>query len=217
MAEIKKREIAHKLRIGDILRGKPIISNESGQERLNFLELGNKRIVRVNIIGNVIDKFVSDSNELKEQLSEPRKRFAILTLDDASGQINTKTFGQDIALFDEVNQGHTIMLIGLLRSFNQEVYILPEIIKTIDPRYLLIRKLELEKSLPQAIKKEEILAVKDQIVDMIKKEEVNEGIDAERLVMEIKASPELINQEIRKLLEEGIIYEPRPGRVRYLG
>ena len=30
-------------------------------------------------------------------------------------------------------------------------------------------------------------------------------------------TPENINQEITKLLEEGIIYEPRPGRVRYLG
>ncbi len=52
---------------------------------------------------------------------------------------------------------------------------------------------------------------------MIKKEEENEGIDTEKLIMEIKASPDLINQEIKRLLEEGIIYEPRPGRVRYLG
>lgn len=207
MAEIRKRETAHKLRIGDVLRGKPITSNESGQERFNFLELGDKRIVRVNIVGNIIDKFTS----------EGEKKYALLTLDDASGQINAKTFGQDTALFEEISQGHTVMLIGLLRIFNNELYILPEIIKIIDPRYLLIRKLEIEKSLPKEIKKEEILAVKDQIIDMIKKEEENEGIDTEKLIMEIKASPELINQEIKKLLEEGIIYEPRPGRVRYLG
>ena len=29
--------------------------------------------------------------------------------------------------------------------------------------------------------------------------------------------PSLINQEIKKALEDGIIYEPRPGIVRYLG
>ncbi len=229
MAEIRKREIAHKLRIGDILRGKPILSSEDGRERLNFLELGDKKIIRVNIVGNIIDKFVlegaSNFNEQTSEIGEQnrfasgvvRKKFAILTLDDASGQINTKTFGQDTALFDEINQGHTVMLIGLLRVFNNELYILPEIIKIIDPRYLLIRKLEIESSMPKEIKKEEILAVKDQIIEMIKKEEVNEGIDTERLIMEIKAFPELINQEIHKLLEEGIIYEPRPGRVRYLG
>ncbi len=40
--------------------------------------------------------------------------------------------------------------------------------------------------------------------------------NSEKLIMEISAEPALINQEIEKLLEEGIIYEPRPGRVRYL-
>jgi hypothetical protein len=31
------------------------------------------------------------------------------------------------------------------------------------------------------------------------------------------AKPDVLSQEIQKLLEEGIIYEPKPGRVRYLG
>ena len=30
-------------------------------------------------------------------------------------------------------------------------------------------------------------------------------------------SPEIINQEIQKMLEEGIIFEPRPGKLRWLG
>ncbi len=208
MAEIRKREIAYKLRIGEILRGKPQMSTQEERERFNFLELGDKKIVRVNVVANVIDKFIS----------EGEKRFASLTLDDATGQINIKAFGEDVKLFEEINQGSTLMIIGMLRVFNNELYILPEIIKTIDPRYLLVRKLEIEKSTPkQEVKTEQILAVKDQIIERIKEEEKNEGMDTERLVMELDANPELINQEIRKLLEEGIIYEPRPGKVRYLG
>ena len=31
------------------------------------------------------------------------------------------------------------------------------------------------------------------------------------------AKPDIISQEIQKLLEDGIIYEPKPGTVRYLG
>lgn len=208
MAEIRKREIAHKLRIGEILRGKPAVSSADGRERFNFLELGNRKIVRVNVVANVIDKFIS----------EGEKRFASISLDDASGQINAKTFGEDVKLFEELTQGQTLTIIGVLRTFNNELYILPEIIKPVDPRYLLIRKLEIEKSKPKSESKpEEILAVKDQIIGRIKKEEPNEGIDTEKLIMEIEADPGLINQEIKKLLEEGIIYEPRPGRVRYLG
>ena len=30
-------------------------------------------------------------------------------------------------------------------------------------------------------------------------------------------SPEVINAEIKKLLEEGIVFEPRPGKIRWLG
>ena len=52
---------------------------------------------------------------------------------------------------------------------------------------------------------------------MVKKAKETGGADTEKLVMEIKADPELINREIKKLLEEGIIYEPRPGVVRFLG
>jgi len=213
MPDSRRRETAYKLRIGEILRGKPVLIEQNAgldgkQQKFSFLELGNKKIVRVNIVANVIDKFVS----------EGEKKFATLTLDDASGQINVKSFGESVSIFNGINQGHTILTIGVLRYFNNELYILPEIVKICDSRYLLVRKLEIEKSVPkQEIKKEEIVAIKDQIVNMIKKEEQNGGIDSEKLIMEISASPELINQEIRKLLEEGIIYEPRPGKLRYLG
>ena len=204
MAVIRKREVAYKVRIGDILAGKPIID----ENRFQLLELGNKKIVRVNLIANVIDKYSS----------EGEKKFATLTLDDASGQIQIRTFGEDIKMFENISQGQTVRVIGVLRIFNNQIYILSEIVKPLDPRYLLIRKLELEKFQPkQEIKKEEIIAVKDKIINIIQEAESQEGIDSEKIIMEIKAAPDLINQEIKKLLEEGIIYEPRPGRLRYLG
>ena len=53
---------------------------------------------------------------------------------------------------------------------------------------------------------------------MIKKAEEDGGIETEKMILEINdASPELINQELKKMLEEGLAYEPRPGKIRYLG
>lgn len=69
-----------------------------------------------------------------------------LTIDDASGQIRIKAFGEDVDKYAGINQGDTILLVGSVRSYNNELYVNPEIIKIIDPRYLLVRKLELEKS-----------------------------------------------------------------------
>ena len=193
------RATACKLRIGDILKGKPIIT----EERFNFIELGDKQIIRVNVVANIVEKYNS----------EGEKKYLALTIDDASGQIRLKAFGDDVARFENKEQGDTVMVIGLVRYYNDELYIAPEIIKSQDPRYLLVRKLELDKEMP--ITKEEITEIKSQVIDMIKKEA--EGIDTDKIIMELKASPDAISQEISKLIEEGLIYEPRPGKVRWLG
>lgn len=214
MADVRKRETAYKLRIESILKANPIFEEtESLNKRLQFVELGDKKIRRVNIIANVIDKYESDGES----------KFATITLDDGSGQIRARVFGEDLIKFQNLTQGDTIIIVGVLRSYNQELYILPEIIKKQDPRYLLVRKLEIEKSFPQIktpAQKKEIKVLRDQLIEMIKTAESNpgdEGIDKEEMIMKVKERPEIVSQEIQKLLEEGIIYEPRPGRVRYLG
>jgi|SRR3989344_1121307 len=198
-----KRNIAYKLRIGDLFLGKQIIENE----RISCVELGDKKIVRINIIANVIEKYQADSES----------NFLSFTIDDASGQIRLKSFKEDSDRFKSINQGDTILVIGTLRIYNNELYIAPEIIKNYDPRYLLVRKLELEKENKPAavVDKTQLQDIKSKVIEMIKQTE--EGIDADKLIMEIKSSPDLINREIQKLLEEGVIYEPRPGRFRYLG
>jgi len=203
-----KRNIAYKYRIGDLLLGKPIFNTDT--QRFSFLELGDKKIVRVNLIGNIIEKYDS----------EGEKKYSFFKADDGSGQISLKVFGDDVEKFSGLNQGQTVTIIGTLRNFNNETYISPEIIKEVDTKYLLIRKLELEKSRKTnvPIQREQAIAIKDKILEKIKESEEDGGIDVDKIILEIKeAPPEAINQEIKKLLEEGIIFEPRPGRLRWLG
>jgi len=202
-----KRNIAYKFRIGDLLFGKPIIDGE----KFSFLELGNKKIIRVNLIGNIVDKYESGGET----------KYLSLTLDDGSGQIKLKSFADNVEKFKDIHQGQTVAVIGVLRHWNDETYVSPEIIRELDPKYLLIRKLETEKekilnSTPVA--KEQIVAIKDKILDMIKGSEDEGGIDKDQIITNLQnISPEIINQEVQKLLEEGIAFEPRPGKIRYLG
>ena len=201
-----KRNIAFKLRIGDILMGKPVLDGE----RFSFLELGDKKIVRVNVLGNIVEKFDS----------EGEKRFSVLTLDDGSGQIKLRVFADDVEKFKNITQGQTVLVIGLLRHFNNEIYINPEIMREQDVKYLLIRKLETDKNKVQLepIARDQIIAVKDKILGAIKSAEDEGGIEIDKIIMGLKdISPVIINQEIQKFLEEGIVFEPRPGKVRYLG
>lgn len=207
MSEQYKRHTAFKLRIGDILLGKPTFE----QDRFSALELGNKRIVRVNVVGNIIDKYKNDGD----------KKYSFVTLDDGSGQIKLKSFGEDIEVTEPVNPGETVVVIGVLRNYNNETYIAPEIAKVVDPKYLLVRKLELEhdraKNAPK-LERKEIVALRDQILEHIKKGETEGGAEVEKIMLAIReASPDIITQEIQKLIEEGIVFEPRPGKLRWLG
>jgi DNA polymerase III alpha subunit len=95
-----KRNIAFKLRITNILMGKPVLEGD----RFNFLELGSKRIVRVNIIGNIVDKYES----------EGERKFLSLTLDDGSGQIKLRSFSEDIEKFRKFSQGETVLVMKFI-------------------------------------------------------------------------------------------------------
>ena len=88
-----------------------------------------------------------------------------------------------------------------------------------DYRKITLKMAELFTALGGVIKSGlEVKALREEIIEKIKLSEENEGIDKDEIIMSLKDSqPEIINQEIQKLLEEGIIYEPKPGRVRYLG
>lgn len=202
--EIRKRNVAFKLRIGDVLKGVPMIT----EGKFLFLELGDKKVVRVNMIANCVDKFIQ----------EGEKSFGTLTVDDASGQLKLKVFGEDIDRVKNIMQGDTLQIIGNMREWNGEIYMIPEVVKKVDARWLLVRKLEIQdarKGLPEA--SGGVGELKNSILDKIKGSESEGGIDRDVLVMDIEAAPEGIEAEVKKLLEEGLIYEPRPGRLRYLG
>src|SRR3989344_3014927 len=203
MADEFKRHTAYKLKIGDILAGNHIVDGE----KLKFVEVNGKNVARVNLIANVVDKFIQDEE----------KKFASVTLDDASGQIKLKTFGEDIEKLKLLEQGDTVLAIGMVREWNKEVYITPEIIKKKQAEYLLLRKLENDSQKPQLADKKEITELKDKLITIIKREEANGGADIKKLIEELQAKQETVNKEIRKLLEEGTIFQPRPRKRKIPG
>ncbi len=199
-----KRHIAFKLRIGDILSGRPVINGE----RFQHLELDGKNIVRVNVVGNVVERFESPGES----------KYTFTKIDDGSGQISLKAFGDEAEKLKDHTEGKTVLVIGVLRNFNNETYISPEVIKEQDPKYLLVRKLEIEKtkSKDPNFQKQQVVAVKDRILGAIKNSE--EGIELDQLITNLRdISPEILKQETQKFIEEGIVFEPRPGVMKYLG
>jgi hypothetical protein len=203
-SEIRKRNVAYKLRIGDILKG----NLQMDEGKFLFLELNGKNVVRVNLIANCVDKYVS----------EGEKQFGSLTVDDASGQLKLKVFGDDVSRIMDVMQGDTLQIVGNMREWNGEIYMIPEVCKKVDSRWLLVRKLEIEKArADMPVEENGDFELKNKVLSRIKDAESDGGVDRDVLIGDIEANPDGIEVEVKKLLEEGLIYEPRPGRLRYLG
>ncbi len=198
-----KRNIAYKFRIGDLLAGKP----QAEGDKFQHLLVSDMQVIRVNVVANVIDKYIQDGE----------KRFGSITLDDGSGQVKAKVFGEDVDKFSDIVQGDTLVVIGLLRSWNNEIYISPEIIKKKDPLYLLVRKHEVDMAKTVVHDPAQILALREKIIEYVKAADKDGGVAIDSLILELHESAEIINAEVKKLLEDGVAYEPRPGKLRWLG
>lgn len=95
---------------------------------------------RVNIIGVA----VAASN---------KGNYNVITIDDGTGNISLRDFEKKF----EIAVGSIVTVIGKPRSFNNEIYVLPEIIKKIEnKKWAELRKLELKKKycMPAAVNNE---------------------------------------------------------------
>ena len=156
MAEQRKRQTAYRLCISQIL------NNEQSQDNASvFVSLKNKNneeinASKINLIANVIDKY-SSSGE---------RKYATVTLDDATGQIRIKSFGEDVSKLERVEIGDIIVVIGFLRIYNDELYIFPDIVRIADPKWLFVRKLELTKQFGEIEESNEVYSSEDSAVKM---------------------------------------------------
>lgn len=97
----------------------------------NYLTIRGRQVGRVNLMGVVI----SVSNDTPVSF----------TLDDGTGNINVRIFDtNDFPFMPEV--GDMVMVIGKPREYNEENYVVPEIIKEIkDETWMEVRKKQLGK------------------------------------------------------------------------
>lgn len=235
------RQTARKARIWDIVNG-TFIKKEGFEPSVVRTHLGEE-ISRVRLLGTVVSKFVAED-----------EKYAAVTLDDGSDTIRLKTFKTTKPL-DSLNVGDMVDVIGKLREYEGEKYMIPEIARKVnDPNYEVMRRLELvyketgmkkakelaEKNKntdPEELRKEmlEKHGLEPQWVDMfladkkgregkdkgtLKKqllqiiEASKDGVVYSELVKKVKAKGADIEAAVDELLNDGICYEPSPGKIR---
>lgn len=203
----QKRQIAYKVRISDILNSDFIKDEISA----GYVRLNDASVSRVNLIATVVYK------------SEQPSNYADAIIDDGTEKILLRSF-ENASLFSKLDVGDIILVIGKIRKFNDERYVLPEILKKIDdPGWVNLRTMELRnfKIIEKDIKNETKPVIKqvvsntaENIYLLIKKLDNGDGVPIEVVINNSNRNnaEELIN----KLLENGDVFEIKPGRVKVL-
>jgi len=198
-----ERQTAKKVRISSLNEGEWV--KKEGMEPSFIVTPQGEKVARARILGTVMGKFVSEDES-----------FASATLDDGSDTIRAKTF-KTVKPLDTVAVGDLVDVIGKVREWNGEIYIIPEVVyKVENPNIELLRRLEIAAK-PQEAETGEIHV--DQTEDLRKEllqiiESSAEGISYDSLIQKSGRKEQEVEKIINDLLAEGVCYEPTPGKIK---
>ena len=189
MALEHKRLTAYKADIKSINNGMYV--KQDGFTPNYVLSKTGVKLSRVRILATIVDKFVSENGQ-----------YSSITIDDGTDTIRAKAF-KSLTIFEDVEKGNIIDIIGKIRLYNDEIYLVPEIVyKVEDPNMLLLRKLEIMKSC------DDIKEIKRKVLEA--KKQISDFDELKKLVKKkYKISPEdveaiLMSEEIEDKQDESV-------------
>lgn len=223
------RNTAYKVWIAELHNGTYV--KREGQWESNYVKIGELEISRVNVIATIVQKYENAENN-----------YCSLTVDDGSDTIRIKAWGEDTKLISKFNVGDIIKIIGKTKEYNNEIYLMPELVKLVDDlNWILVRKLELIKKYGKpgniGLKQEEKPEIEDskeesniivheeklgfvdkrqEILKLIEKLDSEEGVDENKILIESDYTQNEVKEVLQELLKEGEIYELKPGRIKIL-
>lgn len=205
---------ARKVLIEDLQQGEYREATE--EEPAHIITLWGEKASRVRILGTVVDKTLEE-------------RFCFLYLDDGTGVISLRAWGEDTRELEKYEVGSLLDVIGRVKEFSGEIYLQPELVMRVeDPNLETLRLLELVRARKKLLstgllprpKKEippvEVLevGVESRVEEAIVRLDRGSGVSAEEVARELKLSRQEVEEGIRRLLALGSIYEAQPGRFR---
>ncbi|MBD3164022.1 hypothetical protein GF323_02390 [Candidatus Woesearchaeota archaeon] len=204
--EQKTRMTAVKVPINALVKGEYIRDEEEFSP--NYIEINNRKVSRINVIGIIVSVGVENGSSF--------------LIDDGSAKIIVRGF-ENSPIPGDVKIGDIVNIIGRPREFNSERYIVPEIIKKTDQKWMQVRKLELrnfslaeKEDIPvENIESPEgVIADQEKIIQYISKTDEGKGVEIEKVIQETAIRG--CEEKIEGMLKEGDLFENLPGRVKVL-
>jgi len=230
------RQPARKVRISDVVDGKFFYGNRDGMKPSYIITSLGMKVSRVNLVGVVIDRFVSEDGN-----------YAFLTIEDGTESVRAKVFKEKVGLIDGIEKGDTVLVIGKVKEYNGEKYINLELVRKVDVNYEILRKLELAKELEnwrdftervrkdlKEMSEEEVKRkyeldddmlqaihgsklepdYKQKLLDIISKLDEGDGVEISKLFEVVSLPESTVEKILDELISEGSLYQPTPSKLK---
>ena len=197
--QLRKRHVAYKLRVCDILNSSYIKSGDFP----NYIDFGGKEVSRINVIGVVVESLDFES-------------YKSIVIDDGTGRISARIFEKNLS-FDKTKIGDFVVVIGRPREFLSEKYILVEIVKKVDGLWAKARSVELGSFnyKKDILEPEDFVfndGLKSKVVKAIKNLDRGEGVSVEEILSISDNNDKIIDA----LLKDGDVFEIKSGKLKVL-
>ena len=138
MAQMRERMTAVRSSVSDIING--TYSDNNGPHIISPFGVELRRVV---IVGFVVNKFYREGDD------SGKKRFESVTIDDGTETIRVKVWGEeDATVLEGVKESILALVIGKVRKYEDEVYLVPEIVRELtDSNYMSLHLMERYKAI----------------------------------------------------------------------
>jgi RPA family protein len=227
MAQMRERMTAVRASISDITNG--TFSDDNGPHVVSPFGVELRRVV---LVGFVVGKIYRDGDD------SGKKRYESITVDDGTETIGVKVWGEEDAnILEGVKESILALVIGKVRMYNEEVYIMPEIVRELtDPNYMSLHLMERYKailnrsgvSLPDTMEQQQELLtttpsptvsgkLANDIIAYVRLEAPPEGIPLKDIVAYFEKKgqdSEKVQTKVFNLVAEGALNEVSIGQFR---
>jgi len=125
-----ERQTAKKVKITWLVNGEFV--KKGGMEPSFVRTKTGEEVSRARILATIVSKFIAEDGN-----------YASVTLDDGTDTLRAKVFSTTKPV-DKFEIGDVVDVIGKVREYNSEIYMIPEVMRKIeDMNYELLRRLEL--------------------------------------------------------------------------
>ncbi|MFW9805431.1 MAG: hypothetical protein ACFFFK_01720 [Candidatus Thorarchaeota archaeon] len=224
---MRERMTAVRASISDITNG--LFSSDDGPHIVSPFGVELRRVV---VVGFVVNKFSRPGDDTG------KKRFEGITLDDGTDTIGVKVWGEEeAAKLEDVKENILALVVGRIREYNEEVYLMPEIVRELtDPNYMSLHLMERYKavlnrsgvSLPDTLEQQQELLssspgvsvsgkLANDIIAYVRLEAPPEGIPLKDIVAYFEKKgqdSEKVQTKVFNLVAEGALNEVSIGQFR---